>query len=210
MNLFITSILGGFFVSDATAVGQFMISRPIFCGPVIGLILGNMPAGLYAGMIMELLWVSVVPLGNAVPPDATIVAISVTYLSAITGKDYGVGYILFLLLCLVPAGILFKKIDMMHRNYNIKLSHKLDENINKGNISYVNKVIYIGTLFFIIKAAFFLFLVLLAGERFLPIVYNLLSTDIKYALVEAYYIVPAIGLGVLVTIFVFKKSHIKR
>lgn len=207
MKLLIASILGGIFVSDATAVGQFMISRPIFCGPVMGLILGNIEAGLYAGMIMELLWISVVPLGNAVPPDSTVVAISATYIAAQTGGDFNVGYILFLLLCLVPAGILFKKIDMIHRDFNIFFSHKLDEKIDKGDISYVEKVTYLGVLIFIVKAALFLFVIMLVGEKILPVIYSKFSTDIRKSLEEAFYIIPAIGLGTLVTTFLFKKSR---
>ena len=82
MNLFFVSLLGGIFVSDATAIGQLMVSRPIFCGPVIGLLLGDFVTGLYVGILMELLWISVVPLGNSVPPDSTVVAVSATYIAA--------------------------------------------------------------------------------------------------------------------------------
>lgn len=208
--IFIASLLGGIFVSDATAIGQFMISRPIFCGPILGLILGDIESGLYIGMIMELLWIAVVPLGNAVPPDSTVVTVLVTYISIVTGGDSGKGYIIFLLLCLVPAGILFKKIDIIHRNLNSKFSKDLEKNIEKGDISCIDRITFLSASLFILKAVIFIFLFILIGQEVLPFIYSKLGENIKVAMEEAFYVVPAIGFGTAITIFSFKKSHNKK
>lgn len=205
MNLLITSLLGGLFVSDTVAIGQFMISRPIFCGPVIGLILGDVTAGLYAGMIMELIWINVVPLGNVVPPDATVVTVSVTYLAATMGGSEK-GYLVFLILCLVPVGILFKKLDIMHRDFNSFFVHKLDEKLAEGDISYIDKVVYFSVALFILKGIAFLLAVMWIGEKIFPYIYSLLGSSLRESLSEVFYIIPSVGLGVAITVFLFKQS----
>jgi mannose/fructose/N-acetylgalactosamine-specific phosphotransferase system component IIC len=210
VKILITSILGGIFISDATAVGQFMISRPLFCGPVIGYIMGDIVAGLYVGIIIELLWITAVPLGNAVPPDSTVVTIIAAYLAAVSGNEYGAGYIMFLLLFCIPVGILFRKLDMIHREFNSFFSRELEHKIDEGSISYIDKITYLSVLLFILKGAVFIFVFLLLGERIFPFVYSLIPADMHMALTKTMKIVPSIGLGIAITSFLFKRTTLKR
>ncbi len=205
MNLLLTAILGGVFVSDATAIGHFMISRPIFCGPVIGLILGDITTGIYIGIMMEMIWINVIPLGKVVPPDASVVAVSATYIGAVGGGEKG--YLVFLILCLIPVGILFKKLDIIHREFNGFLSYKLDEKIAERDISYIDKIILVGAMLFIVKGVIFLAVIMYLGEIFFPYAYSFLNDSLKKALLNLFYIIPAIGFGTAATIFFFKKSQ---
>ena len=209
-GILLSSILGGFFACDVTAAGQIMISRPIFCAPIIGFLLGDVMAGFYVGVLMELLWISVVPLGNAVPPDSTIVAVSATYLAAVSPFGDTKAYVLFLLLCLVPTGIIFKKIDMMHRDINSVFSRKLEERIDEGDFSWIDKITYIGALIFIVKAAIFLFVIMVLGEQMFPVIFGLFSDRVVEVFENAYFAVPAIGIGTAFTTFIFKRSQSKR
>lgn len=56
---------------DRVACGQFMISRPIVAGPMTGLFLGDLHAGLLIGACLELLWMGILPMGATIPPDDT-------------------------------------------------------------------------------------------------------------------------------------------
>jgi len=196
--------------ADAIAVGQFMISRPIFCGPVVGLFLGDIIAGLYIGMIMELLWVAVVPLGNAVPPDSTVVTIGATYVAAVNGCEPANGYMLFLILCFVPAGVLYKKIDIIHRSLNSYFIPKLDMKISEGDVSFIDKTVYLSALLFVLKASVFLLLLMILGEKIIPPVFMSLGSNLQNAMSKALFFVPALGLGVAINTFLFKKSQLKR
>ncbi|MBN2406420.1 MAG: PTS sugar transporter subunit IIC [Elusimicrobia bacterium] len=210
MNPLIVSILGGLFVSDATAVAQIMVSRPIFCGPVIGLVLGDIFTGILVGIVMELLWISVVPLGNAVPPDSTVVAVSATYLAVQGPEEYRYGYILFVLLIIIPAGILFKKMDMIHRDFNSFFSHRLEDQLNEGNIGFIDKATYISVSIFVLKAAVFIFLLIMLGENLCPCLYGMLGSGIKKSLHESFFMIPSVGLGTAISTFIFKKSQTKK
>lgn len=210
MKLLIASMLGGVLMGDTTGIGQFMISRPIFCGPVIGLVTGDIITGLHIGIIMELLWITILPLGGAVPPDPSAVTVSATYLGVVTGKDLGIGYIMFLLIFLVPTGMLFKKIDMIQRDFNTFFSHKIEDNIIECDASCIEKVVYTSLFLFIFKAFIFLLIIMSVGEKILPFLYQKLGMGFRGSLAEAFYVIPSIGLGSLIVTFLFKKYQFKK
>ncbi|MFW6134655.1 MAG: PTS sugar transporter subunit IIC [Elusimicrobiota bacterium] len=210
MNILIVSLLGGIITSDSIALGEFMISRPIFCGPLIGLLFGDITTGLYVGMILELIWLTILPLGNSVPPDSTVVTISAAFLGIINGGGSDLGYIMFLIFFLIPAGIVFKKIDIIHRDFNSFFSHKLEEKIEDGIFKYVDRTIYLSTLLFILKAGMFIGLLIVIGKNIFPYIYEGLSFSIREAMAELFYVVPSIGLGSIIASFLLKNKYVKK
>lgn len=206
MSIFAAAILGGLLSSDVTAAFQSMVSRPIFCAPLFGLIFGDVEAGIRIGIIIELLWISVVPLGNAVPPDSTVVAVSAVYISALTRAEFGQGYIAFLILTLVPLGILFKRIDIYHRQKNSLLLHYLKARIGKDDFKAVNRVTYISFFVFVSKAFVFLIIIMRIGVTVLPSIYKYVPYSVRESLSFLLYILPAIGLGTMIQTMIFKKS----
>jgi mannose/fructose/N-acetylgalactosamine-specific phosphotransferase system component IIC len=79
--MWLTIILGGLSL-DITAVGQFMISRPIVVGPLAGAVLGAPGIGLAVGALVELIWIGDLPVGAHMPIDNTLLAGVATYLAA--------------------------------------------------------------------------------------------------------------------------------
>ena len=71
------SALGGVLGLDQTGVGQFMLSRPLVAGPLVGAILGAPVSGVLVGAILEVLFLPAFPVGGARFPEtgpATVVA----------------------------------------------------------------------------------------------------------------------------------------
>ncbi len=87
---------------DRTAAMQFMISRPIVAAPLTGLLLGDFWLGLRAGMLLEFLWLGRLPVGAAIPPDDTQIAVGGTALAVVMGAWSG-GDSPMLFLCLLVA-----------------------------------------------------------------------------------------------------------
>lgn len=75
--LLLLSVLAGL---DRTALAQSMLCRPIVCGCLCGLIMGNYAAGLLLGAAMELLWLMRLPVGASVAPDDTQGTIAAVFL----------------------------------------------------------------------------------------------------------------------------------
>lgn len=64
---------------DSVQVGQFMISRPVFAGALLGLINGCLLQGILLGLFIELVYSDELPVGGSVPPNgvaATTVAVA--------------------------------------------------------------------------------------------------------------------------------------
>jgi mannose/fructose/N-acetylgalactosamine-specific phosphotransferase system component IIC len=77
MELLRLSVLGGLLALDGTAVGQFMLSRPLVAGTLAGWLLGDAGAGLAVGAVLELYLLVSFPTGGARFPEgstATVVA----------------------------------------------------------------------------------------------------------------------------------------
>ena len=85
----IAVVLGTLICLDRVFV-QFMISRPIVAGPLIGLALGDPYTGLTAGALLELLWIDRIPVGPYVPPNDTFVAILTTAGAILAAPVWGI------------------------------------------------------------------------------------------------------------------------
>lgn len=65
-------LLGALLELDTTYVFQFTLSRGIIAGPLLGLMCGNVLAGLQVGIFTELLFLDMHPLGGLLPPSSVI------------------------------------------------------------------------------------------------------------------------------------------
>jgi mannose/fructose/N-acetylgalactosamine-specific phosphotransferase system component IIC len=81
MDLVLVSLLGGVLALDGTAVGQFMVSRPLVAGALTGWLVGDPFMGLAVGAILEAYLLVSFPSGGARYPEgatATVVAVAST------------------------------------------------------------------------------------------------------------------------------------
>lgn len=82
------SLLGGLLALDGTSVGQFMVSRPLVAGLLVGWLLGDPVGGVTVGAILELYLLVSFPTGGSRFPEgatATVVAVAATTVADTTG-----------------------------------------------------------------------------------------------------------------------------
>lgn len=88
MSLTIQSLLVAVFVTiafiDAHTL-QTHIFRPIVVGPVVGAIMGDVQTGFSVGVIVELMFLAVIFVGTAVPPNPTISTAIATAIAILSG-----------------------------------------------------------------------------------------------------------------------------
>lgn len=75
MSLFVQALLVAIFVTIAfidSHTAQTHIFRPVVVGPVVGLIMGDVQTGFTVGVTVELMFLAVIFVGTAAPPDPTI------------------------------------------------------------------------------------------------------------------------------------------
>ena len=127
---------------DRTAAFQFMVSRPIVAAPLTGWLLGEPMTGLQVGAMVELLWLARLPVGAAVPPDDTQVAVGATALAACLGTFWGIPGLAFNILATLvslPLGKAGQFFDRHARQANGRLFHEAELALEKGDLKAVER-----------------------------------------------------------------------
>lgn len=182
--------------------GLTHIHRPVVIGPLVGLILGDVQTGLIVGGSLELVWMGMVPLAGAQPPNVVIGGVIGTAFAILTNLEpqaaIGVA---------VPFAIAVQGcITILFTIYS-PMMHKCDRMVEELNWRGIERVNYLG------MTILFLFYFTVA---FLPIYFG---AEAATALVEkspqwfldglsvAGGMMPAIGFALLMKIMI-KKTYV--
>lgn len=120
---------------DRTAALQFMICRPLVAGPLTGLMLGDWLVGMQVGMLLELLWIGRLPVGAAIPPDDTQVAVGSTVLAvslAEIGDGNSLAFVILCVLIAMPLGKAGQFFDHLARSRNGRLLTRIEHALDSG------------------------------------------------------------------------------
>ncbi len=71
-ELILVALLGGVLALDNTEAFQTMLSQPLLVGPAVGLLLSDLEGGLRIGVLLQLAYLWVMPIGTADLPDPTV------------------------------------------------------------------------------------------------------------------------------------------
>jgi mannose/fructose/N-acetylgalactosamine-specific phosphotransferase system component IIC len=74
-HLIITCLVGGVVALDETEAFQTLLSQPLLVGALMGLLLGDLPGGIMIGILFQLMYLWVMPIGTALFPDPGVGAV---------------------------------------------------------------------------------------------------------------------------------------
>lgn len=117
--------------------GLLHFHRPVVTGLVVGIILGNVETGLIAGATIEFVWMAMVPLAGAQPPNVVIGGILGTAFTILTNQAPTVAVGIALPFALVGQACVI----MFFSLFSI-LSNKLDTIVGKGEDRKFEKCMY--------------------------------------------------------------------
>ncbi len=121
----ILSFILGLLSLDVSAMGQFMVSRPIVVGPLMGVVTGHVGLGLMMGALIELLWISDVPVGAHLPLDLCMLSgISVSFASELVSRGgnseasttYALGVV-------IPLALVSTHAELKLRKFHVRWVH---------------------------------------------------------------------------------------
>ncbi|MCK9582991.1 MAG: PTS sugar transporter subunit IIC [Endomicrobiales bacterium] len=181
---------------DITPFGQFMFSRPIVVAPLFGCILGDLTSGIWIGIIVEFVWIGILPMGAAVPADITTVAILATIWGIKTMPNNNAVMVLALIFAL-PSAMFFKLLDMWIRKINVLVMRWVENGVKAGKIGRVSKGIFIGIVLFFLKAFVFYFAFIIAGEWLVGEVFAMVPSKVMYGLFLSWRFLPIMALGIM-------------
>jgi len=197
-EIILTAFCGSLLCLDRVFI-QAMISRPVVIAPLMGLLLGNLYAGLIIGAIIELIWIDRLPIGTYIPPNDSLTAVLAVAIALISGSATGgvtPQIIALAVILAIPFGSLAKQMDVMIIQSNNVLSDQALRDAQENNLRAIERKNYLGLL----KVFFFYGVFLLAAQAVvIPLViwgYPRLNEPLLKALSFTYYFLPLLGIAV--------------
>ncbi|KHO61886.1 PTS sugar transporter subunit IIC [Thermoanaerobacter thermohydrosulfuricus] len=204
MNLLFTALLvalvAGILEWDIYGWGQTMISRPLVAGTVMGLILGDIKTGLFIGASVEMIYLGTIPVGAAIPPDATSATTIATALAILSGLDSKVAVPLA-----IPVAMGAQMLQMLIWTINSGLMHKADQYAEKGDLKGTDRLHYLGSFLFFLQGFIPAFLAILLGVDAVKFMVERMPQWVTNWFTVAGGMLPALGFAMLYVMMSNKK-----
>lgn len=205
MEIFIQALLIGIWAGIAGIDmfdGLTHIHRPIVTGLVVGLILGDMKTGLIVGATLELVWMGMVPLAGAQPPNVVIGGIIGTSLAIIAKVDPAAAVGIA-----VPFAVAAQAgITLLFTAFSL-LMHKADVYAADADTAGIDKVNYMGMAILFVSYFVCGFLPIFFGADKAADIVAMIPAPFIEGLKVAGGMMPAIGFAMLLKIML-KKEYV--
>jgi PTS system mannose-specific IIC component len=181
---------------DRTAAFQLMLARPVVAAPLAGWAAGDAAAGLQAGLLVELLWLGRLPVGAAIPPDDTQVAVGSTVLAIALGPGLALPGLPLLLLCVLvamPLGKVGQLLDHQVRSRNSRLQAAAEAAVARGDLAAAERCHRMGVLHFALAALTTFAVIVGAGFILVPPLARLLAAEMASAARWLALLLPLLG-----------------
>lgn len=205
MSPILISVVIGFLALDTTIAFQVLLSQPIFACPIIGFLLGNPQLGFEIGLIMQLLWLHIIPAGAATFPEGNVASMVVCAI-AIYFNDWvypnivftfavGIGFVVSY------AGSGLTVLDRKLNGFLLDLEQKAAENVKLARMVYLE---FAGILIYFILMSLLAFVAIEGALKFIPLFQKYYSPMLETKLMV---VKPTLlGIGLMFTIVLIIKA----
>lgn len=172
--------------------GTSMVNRPIVISTLVGLVLGDLQAGIMMGASLELVFMGAIQVGAAVPPELLVGSSLGTAFAIMSGQGAEVALTLGLPIAILAQSL--KVIIFIIRSYMMKYAVSLAENANIKGMVWLN----MGGLF--LQCFMYFAVVFLATYLGAPVVeqfINSIPEKVMHGLQVAGQMLPAVGFALL-------------
>jgi len=199
----LVSIVGSFIRLDRYSVGQFMLSRPLVAGTIIGFCLGEAREGMFIGALLELLWIHALPVGDALPGDESLVTIIITSVSCLAFTENAAAdpeLIIVTLLLFLPVASLGRRLDIIIRSWNDRHIQLARSAAEQGNLPPLGLLVVRTLIRDFVLVALLLIIVISLGVAAVPFLYGITPDYVRDGFRILYFLLPAFGVASLLTI----------
>ncbi|MBB6623436.1 PTS N-acetylgalactosamine transporter subunit IIC [Clostridium gasigenes] len=182
--------------------GLTHIHRPLVTGLVIGLILGDMRTGLIVGATLELVWMGMVPLAGAQPPNVVIGGIIGTSIAILAKLEPAAAVGIA-----VPFAVAAQAgITLLFTAFS-PVMHKADKYAADADTGGIERINYMGMAILFISYFICGFLPIFFGADKAATIVGMIPTPFIEGLSVAGGMMPAIGFAMLLKIML-KKEYV--
>lgn len=182
--------------------GLLHIHRPLVTGLVIGLILGDVHTGLVTGATLELVWMGMVPLAGAQPPNVVIGGIIGTSFAILAKQNPNVAVGIAVPFAVAVQGA----ITLIFTAFS-PIMHKADRFAEEANTAGIDRINYLGMAVLFVFYFVIAFLPIYLGADSAKNIVQALPTWLIGGLSVAGGMMPAIGFAMLLKIML-KKEYV--
>lgn len=188
----LVALIAGIVQWDVYGWGDTMISRPIVVGMAIGIALGDVTTGLIVGGTLEFMYLGLLPVGAAIPPDATMAASISASLAILSGIQPEAAAALA-----VPVAVASQSLQMLIWTGNIGLLHRADRHAEHANFRAIERIQYTGSFLFFLQGFIPAFFAILLGVDAVKSFVEFVPDWFLDSLTLAGGILPALGFAML-------------
>ncbi len=175
------------------------LNTPVGAGLIAGLIMGDLPTGLFIGASMQLTVLGIGTFGGASRIDATTGTVLAT---AFSTSIKGMSPQTAISSIAVPVAAIMIELDVLARFANTYFSHRIDHLIDQDKINYkaVERNVLYGAIPWSLSRAVPVFIALAFGQGLVQQIANALNGDLLWlgnGLTVAGATLPAVGFAVL-------------
>lgn len=178
---------------DPRMWGLNMMDRPIIICPVIGAIFGDLETGLIVGASLELMFMGVIYIGAATPPDVVSGSVLGTVLAILTGKGAEVALTLA-----IPLSLLVQSYNVLGFSLKSYVLKKGGDYAKKGDLKKMTFWHIVPPIIFQIPPAILVFISIYYGVDMMNKLVNIMPEFFVSSLQIAAGLLPAVGFAMLI------------
>mgnify|MGYP000895680349 CR=1 FL=1 len=179
---------------------QSSLFAPLITGALTGVILGDPATGLAVAGTLQLMWLGLVSIGAAMPPDTITGAIVGTAFAIITGQGVSAGIAVGL-----PAAVIGQMMQNLSMTVLSLWMHRADRYAEQGDIRAVELCHLSGMLVYALSRFLPVFLAVYLGAGPVERLLNSIPAWVIDGLTVSGKVVPALGFGLLLSLMVNKR-----
>ncbi len=207
-ELLILCFVGAILMLDNAAAFQILVSQPLFASPILGWIGGDATLGFQLGFLLQLIWLSNMPIGAAVVPEGNFGSIAAVILALRLVKNFPqLEY--FIIFVVILYGLLGSyvgaKTVTFIRHWNQQYLQRLLLKLKQNNPVQLGWVIFVSLVFNVV-VVFVVFIVMtVIMEKGLGLLFPYMPEEINRIGHHAQIAIIGAGLGLTLTLFKGKR-----
>lgn len=185
--------------------GFYVVGRPLVAGFLVGLIFGDVQAGILCGLAVQAVFIANLSTGGATNSEITYAAYGGIGIAMATSKDPAIAVTLSIIIG-QTFGLVFYNTRMALYSYWNKKAQDAAENLNTRGI-FLNHVLFPQIATFFIRAVP-IFLLIVLGQGFVDTLINNVPQVVTNIISVLGGVLPALGIGMLMAIVIKEKSNL--
>jgi PTS system mannose-specific IID component len=172
--------------------GYMMMTKPIVLGPIVGLLLGDLTAGVLIGATLELAFIGVMNIGISVSMDVSIATIVGGSLAILSKQDSA-----FALTIAIPVGVLFNMLKTFVRVFMQWFIVKMQNACDEGDYKTVERFHWLSWWVYSLVMCALVFVSVYMGTAFVQNIVDVIPNWLYEGLKTGTALLPALGFAML-------------